>query len=53
MEKNLDNIEALKKFKSLVEDIKTCMFITNTVSNNEHTRPMATIQVENDGTLCF
>ena len=53
MEKNLDNIEALKKFKSLVEDIKTCMFITNTVSNDEHTRPMATIEVEDDGTLWF
>ena len=53
MEKNLDNTEALKKFKHLVDDIKTCMFITNTAGINEHTRPMATIEVEDDGTLWF
>src|SRR5215203_2169826 len=53
MEKNLDNTAALKKFKDLVEDIKTCMFITNTAGDNDHTRPMATIEVEDDGTLWF
>lgn len=53
MEKNLDNTEALKKFKSLVEEINTCMFITNTTSEQEHTRPMATIETEDDGTLWF
>src|SRR5215203_2178766 len=53
MEKNLSNTEALKKFKKLVEDIKTCMFITNTAEDGKHTRPMATIQAEDDGTLWF
>lgn len=53
MEKNLDNAEALKKFKRLVEDIDTCMFITNSLDNLNRTRPMATIEVEDDGTLWF
>lgn len=53
MEKNLDNTKALTKFKELVEEINICMFITNTTSNNEHTRPMATIEVENNGNLWF
>ena len=53
MEKNLGNTEALKKFKKLVEDINICMFITNTAGTNEHTRPMATMEAEDDGTLWF
>jgi general stress protein 26 len=53
MEKNLEQQEALKKFKKLVEEVRTCMFITNTTSEHEHTRPMATIEVEDDGTLWF
>ena len=53
MEKNLDNTEALQKLKDLVEQINVCMFITNTTSADEHTRPMATIEVEENGTLWF
>src|SRR5215216_662915 len=53
MEKNPDNTEALNKFKGLVEKIKTCMFITNTAGPHEHTRPMATIETEYNGTLWF
>jgi general stress protein 26 len=53
MEKNLDATQALKKFKELVEEINTCMFITNTTGDDEHTRPMATIETENDGTVWF
>ena len=52
MEKNLENAEAAKKFKKLVSDINVCMFITNNRENN-HTRPMATIEVEDDGNLWF
>jgi len=52
MEKNLQNEEAISKFKKLVDDIKICMFITNNKDAN-HTRPMATIEVEDDGTLWF
>jgi general stress protein 26 len=52
MEKNLSEKEALLKFKKLVNDINVCMLITE---NNDvvHTRPMATIDVEDDGTLWF
>jgi general stress protein 26 len=53
MEKNLDNSEASKKFKKLVEEIRTCMFITNVSADHEHTRPMATIEVEDNGTMWF
>ncbi|MGN6193598.1 MAG: pyridoxamine 5'-phosphate oxidase family protein [Ginsengibacter sp.] len=52
MEKNLENDEAAKKFKKLVMDINVCMFITNNRENN-HTRPMATIKVEDNGSLWF
>ena len=52
MEKNLQNEEAAKKFKKLVTDINVCMFITNNREEN-HTRPMATIEVEDNGTLWF
>lgn len=54
MEKNLKNEEALKKFISLVKDVNICMFITNTRDDEQtHTRPMATVDVEDDGTLWF
>jgi general stress protein 26 len=52
MEKNLSNEEALKKFKKLVNDINVCMFITNNKDHN-HTRPMATMEVEENGALWF
>lgn len=52
MEKNLQREEALEKFKSLVNDIRVCMFITAT-NSDEHTRPMSTADVEDDGTLWF
>lgn len=52
MEKNLENAEAAKKFKKLVSDINVCMFITNNREHN-HTRPMATIEVEDGGSLWF
>ena len=52
MEKNLQNEEAAQKFKQLVNDIRVCMFTTNN-QENDHTRPMATIDVEENGTLWF
>ncbi|HEV7621046.1 MAG TPA: pyridoxamine 5'-phosphate oxidase family protein [Flavisolibacter sp.] len=52
MEKNLQNTEALKKFKKLVKDINVCMFITND-NEHDHTRPMATIKIDDNGTLWF
>ncbi|HWJ27404.1 MAG TPA: pyridoxamine 5'-phosphate oxidase family protein [Flavisolibacter sp.] len=53
MEKNLENKEALTKFKKLVNDINVCMFITNNRQEENHTRPMATIEVDEEGTLWF
>ena len=53
MEKNLKNEEALKKFKKLIEEIRICMFITDSHSEAENTRPMATIDTDDDGTLWF
>jgi len=52
MEKNLSDQEALKKFKKLVNDINVCMFITNN-KDSESTRPMYTVEVEDNGTLWF
>ncbi len=53
MEKNLEQEEAVKKFKKLAEEVNVCMFITNNNSEHEHTRPMETIEVESDGSLWF
>ncbi|HVG16837.1 MAG TPA: pyridoxamine 5'-phosphate oxidase family protein [Chitinophagaceae bacterium] len=53
MENNLNDKDALQKFRELAKDINICMFITNTANDHEHTRPMATIEVEEDGSLWF
>jgi general stress protein 26 len=53
MENNLNDKEALQKFRELAKEINICMFITNTANDQEHTRPMATIEVEEDGSLWF
>lgn len=54
MEKNLQNEKALEKFTKLVKEVNVCMFIThNRPSEQTHTRPMATIEVEENGTLWF
>src|SRR5688572_23672836 len=52
MEKNLERMEALQKFREIVDEVRVCMFITST-SQNESARPMATIHTEEDGTLWF
>lgn len=48
----MSNEASLKKFKELVSDINVCMFITGN-KNNNHTRPMATIEADDAGTLWF
>ena len=53
MEKNLQSEDALKKFKKIAEDVQICMFITGSDEPTDHTRPMATVDVEDDGTLWF
>jgi general stress protein 26 len=53
MEKNLNNEEAINKFRKLVEEVRICMFITHSRNEHEHTRPMATVDVDENGTLWF
>lgn len=54
MEKDIQNKEALDKFKKLVKEINVCMFITNNEhEHQEHTRPMATLDIDEDGSLWF
>lgn len=51
--KDLQNDEAKKKIKELVDDIKTCMFCTSTGELPFNTRPMATADVDEEGNLWF
>lgn len=53
MEKNLNSKEAVEKLQSLVKDIGTCMFFTNTQTGIHNTRPMAVIEVDANGNLWF
>lgn len=47
-----DQQEGVQKFTALVNEIRVCMFITNG-DEDDHTRPMATVQVDEDGSLWF
>ena len=53
MEKNLNSKEAIEKLRSLVNDIGTCMFFTNTQTGIHNSRPMAVIEVDINGSLWF
>ena len=52
MEKDLENIDAIKKLKSLVEDIRFCMYTTYENGKIE-SRPMTTLDVDNEGNAWF
>lgn len=51
--KDLHNEDAIKKIKELVKDITTCMFCTKVTEIPFKTRPMATLDVDDDGNLWF
>jgi len=51
--KNLYSKEAVEKIKELAEAAKMCMFTSNLSKAPLDTRPMSTIQVDDDGTLWF
>ena len=51
--KNLHNEEAIKKMKDLVDDIRTCMFCTEVQNLPFKTRPMATLEVDDEGNFWF
>ncbi len=53
MEKNLNSNEAIAKLQSLVKDIGTCMFYTNTSAGIHNSRPMAVIDTDMNGNLWF
>ena len=51
--KNLHNEEGIKKIKELVKDITTCMFCTEVEKPPFKTRPMATLDVDDEGNVWF
>ena len=51
--KNLYDKEAIKKLKEMVDDITTCMFCTEVENVPFKTRPMATVDVDDEGNLWF
>jgi general stress protein 26 len=51
--KNLYNEDAVKKIKDFVNDIKVCMFCTKVTDVPFRTRPMATLEVDDEGNLWF
>lgn len=51
--KNIYDKEAIKKIKEMVDDIKTCMFCTEVEGVPFRTRPMATVDVDDNGNLWF
>ncbi len=53
MEKNLHSTEAVKKIKTMIDNIGTCMFYTKAIVGDHNTRPMAVIEVDYNGTLWF
>jgi general stress protein 26 len=52
MEKDLQSTEAIKKLKSLVEDIRFCMYTTYENGKIE-SRPMTTLEVDEEGNAWF
>lgn len=48
-----DHREAVQKLGALIKDVRFAMLTTQTPEGNLHSRPMATQQVEFDGTLWF
>jgi general stress protein 26 len=51
--KNLYNEDAVKKIKDFVNDIKVCMFCTKVTDVPFRTRPMTTLEVDDEGNLWF
>jgi general stress protein 26 len=51
--KDLDNSEGIKKLKEIAEEIRVCMFCTGVDSLPFETRPMSTLQVDEDGNFWF
>ena len=52
MEKNLQDTEAIKKMKSMAEDIRFCMYTTYANGRIE-SRPMTTLEIDEEGNVWF
>src|SRR3954452_17830422 len=52
-QQHLENKEALKKLSELAQEVKVCMFATVQEDNTIYSRPMQTIQVDEDGKIWF
>ena len=52
MKKDLEDIDAIKKLKSLAEDIRFCMYTTYTNDKIE-SRPMTTLDIDENGNVWF
>ncbi len=54
MEPNIsEKEEAVKKFKDLVKDVNVCMFTTMDDQNNLYSRPMSTVNIDDEGNAWF
>src|SRR4051812_3401332 len=53
MEKNLEHKEAIEKLKAMASDINIAMLISRSFDGSLSTRPMATIEVDEEGCLWF
>lgn len=51
--KNLEHQEAIKKMQDLAEQIKVCMFCTKVDEMPFATRPMSTLEVDDEGVFWF
>lgn len=51
--KNLRDEEAIEKLQALVKDITTCMFCTRVKDLPFKSRPMASLDVDDDGNIWF
>jgi general stress protein 26 len=52
-EKRLHDQEAVKKFQDLVKDVSVCMFTTLDSEYNITSRPMSTVEVDEEGNAWF
>jgi len=53
MEEKLHSAEAIEKFQQLVADVSVCMFTTQDDNAQLFSRPMSTVQVDEDGNAWF
>lgn len=53
MKETLQSAEAIQKFKKLVEDVNVCMFTTQDDEARLFSRPMTTVQVDDEGNAWF